>query len=384
MPTDKPVAIIPPKPPSIRVYQPLLIDTGYVGEFGKYSTKYRQSSRLLGGWWQASWDMTLYPDHVKRQFFNRRIGSHVEIYDGGGIVWSGLIWEMESYANGVLRRISLDKVRNAIKCVYTDQDDDSRNETAYFLNDESIARYGRIEEIVYLDKTYLNTANLYAQTILTELQWPISRVVTTREPKVEELEQLRVKCVGYTHTINYQYVTIDESARTIGGSSGAIADALSADSTFVKAGSIADNAILVRIPDTDVRVLDWIMELTEIGDGLTPYRFHVYRDKLLAYAPISNEPTIFWDGRDIRSSTNRSALTQRYYVKPGMMRDTTWTSANLVGSFYQNKTDSLVSEVEAGMNYKLPTLKADDYNDSDLMAAMLQNEIEFQSYEEED
>jgi hypothetical protein len=366
------------------VYQPLLLSSDYVGGYGKYIKNYRQSSRLYGGWWQASWDMNDYSDPIKQLFFNRRIGSHVDIYDGGSHIWSGLIWEMELYSRGVLRRISMDKVRNAVKCIYTKQDDDTRLDTGYYTNDESIARYGRIEEAVYLDRTYTDTAQKYAQTILQEQQWPLPRVVSVREPKVDEVMQLRIKCVGYTHTLNYQYVTIADAGLYIGGAIGAIKTAIDTDSEFLEPGSMATNETWVRPSKTETRLLDWINELTDIGDGSTPYIYQAYRNRKLSYLALSNEPTIFWDGKEIRSSLSRSSKTQKYYVKPGIYRDLTWTSATLdSNAFLQDKRDSIVSEVEAGMNYSIPILKADDYNDSDLMASLLQAQIDFHDWEEE-
>ena len=365
----------PPIPPSIRVYQPKSISNDYVGEFGKLSTGYRQTIRLYGGWWTARWDMTNYNDSIKQNFFNRRIGAHIGVFDGGSLVWVGLIWEMELYQNGVLRRISLDKVRNAVKCVYMKTIDDTRNETSYYTNDGSIARYGRIEEIVYLDKTYLATAQIYAQTVLREQQWPLPRIVSVRSPKEDDHMQLRVSAVGYAHTINYKYLTLADVGKAIGDTNGLIDDAITTDAEFVSSGSLAVNAVSSIPPDTETKVWDWLMELAEIGDGTNSYAIQVMQARKLSYFQVGTTPTIFWDGKAIRGSTSRSSITQKYSVRPGILRDLTWPSSPLEATaLLEDKRDSIVSEVEAGMDFDLPILKADDYNDSDLMSNLLQAE----------
>ncbi len=366
-----------PVAPSIRVYQPKRISNDYVGDFGKLSTGYRQVTRLYGGWWSAKWDMTDYPDSVKRGFFSRRIGSHVGVFDRGMLVWVGLIWEMEYYDRGVLRRVSMEKVRNAVKCIWTDQSDGTRNETAYFINAQSIDRYGRIEEIVYLDNTYQATAEKYAQTILREQQFPIPRISTVREPKEDTFSQLRVACVGYVHTLNYKFVSISDAERTIGGSLGSIGVTINTDAEFVIQGHIDTNAVLSRPPETATRVWDWISELAEIGDGTSTYTVQVFGYRRLKYYAVGTTPTLFWDGKSLRTSAKRNAVTQKYSVKPGILRDLTWPSAPLEATqLLENKQDSYVSEIEAGMDYEIPILKSDDYNDSDLIANLLQSQLE--------
>lgn len=363
--------------PSIRVYQPISISVDFIGDYGRLAKNYRQTTRMMGGYWSSSWDMTAYPDPVKLQFYNRRISSRVATLDGGAVVWVGFIWEMELYNNGVLRRISMDKVRNAIKCVYTDQADDTRKETAYFTNAESISRYGRIEDIVYLDKAFTATAESYAQTNLQEQQWPVSRVVSTRAIKEEEEMQLRVRAVGYVQTGNYKYLSISDISRNIGGSAGAISVTLSTDMDFIRTGSIATNTILVRPPEVETKAWDWITEIAEIGDGTTPYTLQVYYNRAMIYKPIDPEPTLYYDGKTIRSGLSQNLLTNKYAVRPGVFKDLTVSSAGLSSTdFMINRQNSIVHEVEAGQNYALPILKSDDYNDSELMAAYIQSQID--------
>lgn len=369
-----------PVAPSIRVYQPLLITQDHSQTYQKQVQGYRQTVRLLGGYWQARWNLDLMPTEQQKAFFNRRMGSHIRVYDGGGLIWLGFIWEMEMYSKGVLRRISLDKVRNAVKCIYTDQDDEARAETSYYENTGSIQRYGRIEEIVYLDKVWPATAEKYAQTILKEQQFPIPRIVSVRAPEDNEISQLRVTAVGYSHTLNYQYLTISDITRNIGGTAGGISVALDTDNEFINEGSIAPNGTFIRPPDTETRVWDWFMELTEIGDGITPYTIQVWDGRRLIYKPLDPNPTLYWDGINIRSGTSKSTSVNKYSARPGVLRDLTWTSSKLPSdSFLLDKRDSIVSEIESGMNYHVPILKADDYNDSDLMASLIAAEAELEA-----
>ena len=141
--------------PSIRLYQPLKLGGAYSGDITKHSTKYRHAIRLFGGYWTATWDMENLSSTAMRNFFKQKIGYHVKVISGGIKVWEGFIWSMDLSNNGVIRRISLDKCRNAIKCIYTDVSDDTRKETSWYKHDESIARYGEIQEIVYLKDCYI-------------------------------------------------------------------------------------------------------------------------------------------------------------------------------------------------------------------------------------
>lgn len=356
------------KPPSIRIYQPLGLGGRYVTDVTRNAVRYRHTIRLYGGYWTATWEMELMSPGAMVNFFKQRIGSDVQMYAGGIRVWEGLIWSMDLIQKGVVRRITLDKVRNAIKCLYTDVSDDARKETSYYTNSYSIDRYGRIEEIVYLDKTTTAAAEAYAQTVLAESALPMPLVVAVREPKLDEPVILKVSAVGYAFTLNYQYLSIADSTVTIPT---AISSALSTDSDYVIEGSLDSNSVQVRPPDTETKVLDWLIELAEIGDGTQPYTIQILNDRRLFYKALDAQPTMKWDGNNLTTWAGRSLANGIWSARPGILRDLTWDNVPLPSTYFlENQRDSFVSEVEGSVEYFIPLLRADDQPDSDMIVAL--------------
>ena len=244
--------------PHVRLYQPIGIadQTGnsFIADITKYTAGYRQAIRLYGGYWTATWDMQNLSATAMKGFFKQKIGCHMAAFSGGVKIWEGLIWSMDLSNNGVIRRVSLDKMRNSIKCIYTDVDDaDNRAETSWYKNDNSIARYGEIQEIVYLDKTTAGAAQAYAQTVLAESSTPLPLIVAVKEPKPDEIATLRISAVGYAYTLNYKYLSLADTKVSIAT---AMANIISTDSQFVTTGVIEANTTQVQPPDTETKAWD--------------------------------------------------------------------------------------------------------------------------------
>lgn len=361
--------IIVSKPPNIRVYQPQKLGGRYITDVTKYQEGYRHSIKLYGGYWTSTWDMINMSPQGMLSFFKGKIGCGIKSYSGGVKVWEGLIWSMDFSNNGVIRRVTLDKVRNSIKCIYTNiDDDDARAETSWYENLSSQQRYGKIQEIVYLDKTTTATAQAYAQTVLAESQIPYPMIIAVKEPKLDEIATLKVSAVGFAYTLNYQYLSIADSTVAIDA---AITSVLSTNGEFVSAGSIAANSVQVRPPDTDTKAWDWLIELAEIGDGSTPYIVQVMNDRRLSYKPLSSTPTLKWNGRTLTSGGGQSLSAGIWSARPGVLRDMTWDNIPLPSTYFlENQRDSFVSEVEASTEYMIPLLKSDDQPDSDMLSAL--------------
>ena len=358
--------------PNIRLYQPLSIAdqaSHYIADVTQYSTMYRQAIRLYGGYWTATWNIEGMNAVGMRNFFKQKIGCHTAAFSGGTKIWEGLIWSMDLSNNGVIRRISLDKMRNAIKCIYTDvDDDDARAETSWYKNDNSIARYGEMQEIVYLDKTTAGAAEAYAQTVLAEGSTPLPLIVAVKEPKIDEIATLRVSAVGYAYTLNYKYLSLADTKVSI---STAITNVLSTDSQFVTSGVVQSNTVEVQPPDTETKAWDWLVELAEIGDGTTPYTIQVLNDRKLFYKALSPAPTIVWNGKRLTTSSGRSLSQGKWSARPGILRDLTWDNIALPPEmFLSNQRDTFVSEIESSVEYNIPLLKSDDQPDSDMIVAL--------------
>lgn len=360
--------------PNIRLYQPIGIadQSGFptfISDITQYSTRYRQAIRLYGGYWTATWDMENLSTTSMKTFFKNKIGCHMEAYAAGTKIWEGVIWSMDYTNNGVIRRISLDKMRNSIKCIYTNvDDDDNRAETSWYKNNTSIARYGEIQEIVYLDKTTTGAAQAYAQTVLAEGSTPLPLVVAVKEPKPDEIATLKISAVGYAYTINYKYLSLADTKISI---STAVSNVLSTDSQFVTSGVVESNSVQVQPPDTETKAWDWLVELAEIGDGTSPYHLQVLNDRKLFYRKMVPNPTIIWNGKQLTTSSGRSLSQGKWSARPGVLRDLTWDNIPLPSAmFLLNQRDSFVSEVESSVEYNIPLLKSDDQPDSDMIVAL--------------
>ena len=355
--------------PNIWVHRPLSLGGGFVKDYKSVAEDYRQIIRLLGGYWSSSWSLPGLSDASKVNFFKQRLGSHVVCKFGGLTVWEGLIWSMDLSQKGVTRRITMDDVRNRIKTEYIDISSKNHTETSWYSKSASLQRYGTIEEVLRLDKVEAATAEAYAQTVLTEVQRPLPYPVSFKQPKpIDEPVTLKVEAVGYVYTLNYQYLTISDSARDIDTS---IALGLSTDSEFITTGSLTSNTIQVAPPDTETRLWDWLEEITEIGDGTNPYFIQVLNNRRLKYGPLSPYPVMVWDGSRLKTSGNKPINNSHYTIRPGVIRDYTWNNIPLPSDYFlTNQQDSIVTEIEAGEKYDLPLLKTTRYNDSDYMAAL--------------
>ena len=359
--------------PSIRIYQPMALGAGYLADVTRHAARYRQTIRLYGGYWTATWDMINMSPRSMISFFKRRIGAHVSIVSGGIIIWEGLIWSMDIVQKGVVRRVTLDKVRNAVKCIYTDVDaeeeEDPRKETSFYTNLSSIDRFGRIEEIVYLDKTTTGAAEAYAQTVLQESQNPLSFVIAVKkDSEHKDVSELKVSAVGYAFTLNYQYLSIADSTATIDA---VVSDVINTNGQFISEGLVEANAVEVRPPDTETRAFDWLLELAEIGDGAWPYIIQILGERRLSYKKLDATPTLRWDGNQLATRSGRSLKANKWNAMPGILRDLTWDSVDLPSAyFFQNQQDSFVSEIEISVDSPMPLIRSDDQPDSDMMVAL--------------
>lgn len=363
--------------PNIRIYTPLNMGGSFVGDYKAVAANYRQTKRLMGGYWSASFDLPGLPDESKLTFFNQRIGSHVVNKFGGTVVFEGLIWSMDLYKQGVRRRITLEDVRNKIRVNYNDLSAGTNSKTIWKKNNTSRARYGTMEEILYLDRIKNSDAAYYAMTTLQESSEPISYPIAFKEPEPEDEVTLSVEVVGYVYTLNYQYVHIPSRAYTIAN---AIPAVLSADAEFINQGHIANVSIEVAPPLSDIKAWDWLLELAQIGNGYAPHVLQVWNNRRFIYKELSPKPIMIWDGHSLKSRANRSLNKMHYSVKPGVIRDFTWPNQPLPNTmFLANRRDSIVTEVEAGESYTQPLLKTERYEDSELMAAFASNQVNLEN-----
>jgi hypothetical protein len=361
-----------PAPPTRRQDYEVLLhgllrdNNRYIRTMTNQVSNLRQRKRLYGGWWSASWDAANMTAQQMTDFFNQRVGYHIQIVSGHGKAWQGFIWEIEITYRGVVRRISMADVANSVKCIYVDQSDDTRKATSFYQDTDSIDRYSEIQEIVYLDHVTTATAEAYAQTVLAENAWPKAEVVSVLG--ADAVNAMTVEAVGYVYTMNYQYITITEGSDTI---TNHISDVLSTNCPDVIEGTIDTNATTVDIPDTEVRAWDWLLQLAEIGDGTDPYFIEVTDGRRVNYKALSSSPTIYWRDGTVRRTMGTPTAVNKWQLEPGIMRDLEWPERTTSPSaFLDDGRDSIVTEIEAAERADMPILKTERFDESDFMAGL--------------
>lgn len=353
------------QPYSLVMKNPVNKGNTFVASLAGQTYGYRKRSRLLGGDWTARFNVSGSEEQLKK-FFLTKMAHHIEQNVGSIKVWEGFIFEMDYSAHGITRRISLVNVRNAVRARYIDQND-AEQLTSWYTDAASIATYGRIEEIIYLDGVITATAEAEAQTHLKKSAWPVPEVVSLKDNQDLKLE---VTCVGYVYTMNNKYVTAGDGTNK--NLSVFLADIIDTDCDFVTKASIVTNTTQVRTTfETDMRAWDAIVALTEIGDATQPFIVQVFNGRRAVYKALNPSPTMFWRGTSLHNTVGSNAEIDRWSVRPGIMRDMTWArEVASISEFLLDSRDSIIFEIEASTQYKVPLLKTDKYDDSDFMTAL--------------
>lgn len=361
--------------PSMRIYSPLLDGAAFIEDVSDLATGYRRSIRRQGGYWLGEFLYNNEPNKMA-QFFYERLGCHFVEVSGGFTTWMGMIYEMEFTLNGVTRRRSLDTLANYVTTTYLDTAGEVQTSAAA-TNDESIARFGRKEEMLLLDGYEQAAAEARRDTYLKENGWTWPRVVGLGLGRADI--QLSIALCGYSFTANWRF----ESAGD--GSTGNLSDWLRSiiqtDCEFLTPGSIAENTLQVRKEtSTPQRAWDTMMELVELGDTAgNPYRLYVDNGRRAIYEPISKEPLYWLRGGELYNTAGGTATVDPWQLKPAVIRDTSYpVRRKELGAWLDDARDCLIDEVEVGNSGIV--LKTDEFEEGDLLAAqqdyeaMLENE----------
>lgn len=187
---------------SLRVSSSVLNATpAFVGDLTGVGN-WKRSIRANGGSWQGSVTLTGSIGNLSDKFYTW-LGYHVEERTGGVKTWTGLVYEMELSYAGVRRRRSLDLMANYVSLYYVDP---ARVEyqTSWASQTQSIARYGRKEEIDWLDDMTEPAAEAQRDRMLAEMAWPWARPLSISSPGDAELT---ITACGYAFTANWRYTT---------------------------------------------------------------------------------------------------------------------------------------------------------------------------------
>lgn len=338
-------------------------------EFSERTTRYRHSSRMQGGYWMASWHFSPDDNDIEymERWFRNRLGHLMTERAGGTRTWHGVIWSMDLAINGWKERRSLETLWNAIKTIYTDTDGNEQ-ETSWYTNATSIARYGRREYIITMDEVTAAQAEAEAQSMLVETADPWPRLLAVGR-NIED--GLTVEAVGEVFTANNKYVTAGDD--TDDNVSTYIQEIISTDCEFLTVGNIATNTTQVRKSfPTPIRVWDALLQLTMTGNGSTPYTIQVDIDGLMHYQPADSTPVYHWNGAN-KGLTTVLGNHQPWHVRPGVVRNMTrHKTTTIPGSFLTDGRDSWVAEVSMSDGQEQPQLKPFEFDEEEIERAIEQ------------
>jgi len=340
----------------LTLFSSVLLGQGFLEDITPRAKGWERSIRLNGGPWLGSF--TLEDElPVLMEWFNNRMGDHIEERSGGGLTWSGMIYDMELSAGGVRQWRSLDNMFNKAWAYYVTSGG-ARLDTGYYQSLPSIARYGAKENV--LANTFVNSVN--AQSIcelyIAENAYPWAR------PKGISLgshgkPSLTVGVAGYVYTANWQYLDWTWTDASYIDVDVTIHDWLYevlGDATrlpFLTRGIVGANTMSVKkYQGTPIRVWDWIQQMLKRGNGATPpartgpYRMYVTQNRVAHIDIVDPTPVYFLQGGKLTDGMGNPLDKTPYQIVPGVVRNLEYPMATIEpGSTLTDFRDILVAEV---------------------------------------
>ena len=348
--------------PSLRIFSSVLDGKTYIEDITSIIENYRHSTRLQGGYWQATFDIINLEEKDLLKWFYEYLGNHFECSIGSGVIFEGMIYDITMVLNGIARNTSLFDLINYSKVSYIDGDD-TVQQSAWASNTESAGDYGRKEEWIGMDGFPQTTAERRRDQVLLDYQWP-QTVAIGQAPKDNVLQ---VTVCGYVWASNWRYTTTaDDSDDTVDDW---ITDILGTDLTeFLVLGKVQANTTPVKKKvDVPERCWDLINELTAIGDGTNPFRSYVEIGRSFVYEEISNTPEYYIKDGLIYGSIGSSVEVNHWQIQPAVMRDLEYPRARKEsGSWFQDARDFLINEVVMDLKSGI-SFSADHIEESDLL-----------------
>ncbi len=242
--------------------------------------------------------------------------------------------------------------------------------TAWFVNDASTARYGRIEH-TYENPTYTEAeAENMAQMELAARAWPAPFVISISEQA--QTPTLDVLACGYWLTAAWQESAVVLSAAD--DLSAVLNDLITTDCPFLTVGNIQANTFQVLNLDGET-ALKRIEGLVKLGDAsLNHYRARVGVGRKFYYEQVDlSEPAYRLMPDGLRRSLAGPLLAPDQ-VRPGVVRDEVYpVDAADPNGVFANIKDMLVTDVvsRGGPPGALPELRTAELDDADLYAAQV-------------
>jgi len=344
---------------------------------------WKRSIRRQGGFWQGS--ATIRGDDVVAlcDAFQTWLGYYVRERTGGKVTWEGLVYELELTIGQASRRRSLNDMANAVTCTY--QSGGVVATTAYSTQAQSIARFGRKEEMLLLDNYPLATAEAYRSSFLAERSWPWPRPLGLG---ARGKAQLNLLACGYVYTANWMFVeegdgtdddVDDWMAQLVGTTTGLSSNhggstAGAGDCQFLKVGSMGTNTLQVtKSAVSPVRAWDVMSELAQLGDADgDAWRVWVGPGQLVYYWEQDLTPRYFMRDGVLYDTPGARDAVNPWSVRPGVVRDMDYPARQIRPQLLlSDARDALIEEVEVDEAGNI-TLRPESMMESGVLAAQYQ------------
>lgn len=335
---------------ALQGFEPIVEITHRVEEWARSTT-------FTGGPWQGTFKVFGARDLLE-QWFYEYLGYHVEETSFGEITWEGLIWEIDFVdfdklhwtrftQRGRRRRRTYENMFNRILCAYNDPTDNTNEETSWYGDTPSQARYGVKEEVIYRDLEQ-SAAEEAAQEFLELHSYPDPQLIALEEKVTEPY--LEVTAVGYVATAPFKFTaTVDDSSSTVGDW---VQDVFQTDLEFLSMSRRAENTRAIdQSLGERMRAWDLLENLSTLRDsGGVHFNYTIEPGRKISYDVWSPSPIgYYWNGA--LTTPNFDNMEERpRLVKPGVYRDTGFLSGyptrSVSGSFFESPTDFLLETVE--------------------------------------
>lgn len=205
----------------------------------------------------------------------------------GDLSFDVSIPENNAYAGTVLVRITSESV---VGTVYVDnlifQERPVRAETGWYTDTDSIAAFGRKEEILRRQTKTSDDANAECQSTLLDRAWPNPQPPRGGQTwlRMQQEDSLRMTFVGYWAMLNWLHTTLHGA----GTCSSWVTALIGLQSAFIAAGQIDTNSLPYYVEDREPRKLgDLLREITLAGgSGGAKWSIGVYAGRQLDYESV--------------------------------------------------------------------------------------------------
>lgn len=206
---------------------------------------------------------------------------------------------------------------------------DTRLETDWATEAQSIARYGRKEYKFDVGYTNQTNAEKARDRLLAEHCWPFARPVSTTEKDAGKFDEAKVELYigGYGLTANYRYLTENTSGSI--NYDVLITNIINNDCEFLNAKSIAPHSSTMLSQDLlsqvngiiTERAGTAIMRLVNMSDtGSTPHQFYVDTGRNCIYREIDFSPKYYRRGGKYASNISGNKSVHPRHMRPGVVR----------------------------------------------------------------